>query len=60
MNVTMQTNSLTTYGLQGTWRPDVIAGCNKVSGGPDQKRLWGDAQTNFTPIFNAATTQKPD
>jgi Carboxypeptidase regulatory-like domain/TonB dependent receptor len=59
MNLTMNTNQLTTYGLQGTWRPDVIAGCNKVSGGPIQKRL-GDAQSNFVPYFNIANSAFPN
>jgi hypothetical protein len=54
MNVTMNTNNLTTYGLQGTWRPDVIPGCNKVNGGPIQKRL-GDFSAP-TPYFNIATS----
>jgi hypothetical protein len=31
----------------------VIPGCNKVSGGPIQKRL-GDAQSNYVPYFNIA------
>jgi hypothetical protein len=57
MNITMQTNNLTTYGLQGTLRPNVVAGCNRVNSGAIQKRL-GD-KTAPAPYFNIGCFQAP-
>jgi len=54
--LTMNTNFLTTYALQGTQRPNVVAGCARKLGGPIQKRL-GDAGSGPVPVvINGVTT----
>jgi len=47
----MASNTVSTYALTGTTRPNVVSGCNKTTSGPIQQRL-GDqfsSQKYFNP-----------
>lgn len=58
MGISSSTGYVSTYSGTGTTRPNVVPGCNKVIGGPIQKRL-GEVPT-VNPYFNTACFVSPD
>ena len=58
MGISSSSGYVSTYSGTGTTRPNVVPGCNKVIGGPVQKRLGETPSVN--PYFNTACFVSPD
>jgi len=60
MGISHSVGYVSTFSGTGTTRPNVVPGCNKVIGGPVQKRLGDGPSTDPHPYFNTACFAPPD
>jgi hypothetical protein len=51
LGFSMASNTVSTYALTGTTRPNIVPGCQKETSGSIQSRL-GDSSSNFKRMFN--------
>ena len=51
LGFSMASNTVSTYALAGTTRPNIVQGCEKETSGSIQSRL-GDGSSNFKRMFN--------
>jgi hypothetical protein len=58
LGFSMASNTVSTYALAGTTRPNMVQGCAKQTSGSIQSRL-GDSSSNFNRMFDPACFQAP-
>ncbi|RZU42444.1 TonB-dependent receptor [Edaphobacter modestus] len=58
LGFSMAQNTVSTYALAGTTRPNIVQGCAKATSGSIQSRL-GDSSSNFKRMYDPACFQAP-